>query len=208
MAIARARVAGALAEVLANLVLPFAIFVLGRGRFGDVPALMVASLAPLAWSLVEFVRKRRVDALSLIVLAGIVFSLVAMLGGGSVRFLQLREQVVIGLIGTVFLGSAAIDRPLIYYLARARLRRRSAEEAAGFEARRGEEVMRRTMMTLTLVWGLALVSDALVCAALVFAMPIATFLVVAPVLGYGAVAMLTVWTFWFAKRRLRRPTVG
>ncbi|HEX3985678.1 MAG TPA: hypothetical protein VHX13_03625 [Acidobacteriaceae bacterium] len=59
----------------------------------------------------EFVRRRRLDAMSLRVITGIALSLLAFLGGGSVPFLQLRENIVTCLIGLVFLGSAAIIRP-------------------------------------------------------------------------------------------------
>jgi hypothetical protein len=83
-----------------------------------VRALLASSAPPIAWSLVEFARHRRVDALSVLVAAGIVLSLLAMIGGGGPKFLQLRENLVTGIIGLVFLGSA-----LIYQLARAGMRR-------------------------------------------------------------------------------------
>ena len=66
---------------------------------------------------------RRLDALSLLVLAGIVLSLLAFFGGGGPRMLQLREKLVTGVIGLAFLASAAVGRPLIYELARAGMAR-------------------------------------------------------------------------------------
>ena len=59
-----------------------------------------------------------------------------MLGGGSVRFLQLREKLVTVVIGLIFLGSVILGRPLIYELARANMLRKSKAEAARFEALR------------------------------------------------------------------------
>lgn len=189
-------------ELIANFALPFAIYTVTKSRLGDVHALMAATSAPIAWSVIEFIRKRRVDALSIIVLAGIGLSLVAVAGGGSPRFLQLRETLVGGIIGVVFLASAAIGKPLIYYLARARIRRRSTSEADVFEAARDDAILRSTMMTLTVVWGIGLVVGTAVCAGLVFSVSIETYLLLGPTIGYGAIALLTLWTYWFARRKL------
>ena len=92
------------------VVLPFAIFAMAEKPLGDVKALVASSAPPILWSIVEFARHRRVDALSLLVLVGIGLSLLAFIGGGGARFLQLREKLVTVIIAFVFLGSAAIGR--------------------------------------------------------------------------------------------------
>lgn len=76
-------------EACINFGLPLLIYDRLAPHSGDVVALMASSLPPLLWSLAEFARRRRIDALSMLVLAGIALSLLAMLGGGSVRLLQL-----------------------------------------------------------------------------------------------------------------------
>ena len=191
-------------EALVNFIAPFLIYDLGRRRWGDVHALLAASAPPIAWSLIEFARRRRVDALSLMVLGGIALSLLAFIGGGSARFLQLRENLVTGLIGLVFLGSAAIGKPLIYQLARASLRRRSAEEAAAFEALRDNVHFRRTMTIMTVVWGVGLLAQTALACVLVLSLTIHDYLLVSPVVGYGLVGVLALWTFWYVRRARRR----
>ncbi len=114
---------------------------------------MTASAPPILWAIVEFIRERKVDAISILVLGGIALSLLAFAGGGGVKVLQLRENLVAGLVGLVFLGSAAIGRPLIYQLARAGVRRRSADRGAAFEALRSDIRFRNAMTVATLVWG-------------------------------------------------------
>src|SRR3954453_8798544 len=134
-----------LVEALVNFILPFVIYTYAEARLGDVRALLASSAPPILWSLVEFARHRRLDALSVLVVSGIALSLLAMLGGGGVRFLQLREKLVTGVIGLVFLGSALIGKPLIYELARASMRRKSEEGAQQFEALNIHAGFRRTM---------------------------------------------------------------
>lgn len=196
---------GFLLEALFNFILPFLVYDLSRRRLGDVGALLASSGPPIGWSMVLLVRKRRVDAVSILVLGGIALSLLAFIGGGSARFLQLRETMVTALIGLIFLGSAAIGRPLVYQLARASLRRRSSSELQSFESLRDNPNFRRSMTLMTLVWGFGLVGQAGVAAALVFALSIHDFLLLSPVLGYGTMGALGLWTFLYVrhKRRLR-----
>jgi hypothetical protein len=190
-------------EILVNFVLPYVIYVKAEARLGQAHALMAASLPPIIWSVLEFARKRRVDALSVLVIAGIVLSLVAFLGGGSVRFLQLRENLVTGLIGLVFLGSAAIGRPLIYQLARASKLRSSPSEAKRFEELRSNQRFRHSMTIMTLVWGFGLLAQTVAACILVFRMSIPNYLIVSPILGYGTMGALALWTFLYVRRRKR-----
>jgi len=193
-----------LVEALVNFILPFAIYSYAEAPLGDVRALLASSAPPIAWSLVEFARHRRVDALSVLVVAGIVLSLLAMIGGGGAKFLQLRENLVTGIIGLVFLGSALIGKPLIYQLARASMRRKSEDEAQEFEALQVHAGFRRTMTVMTLVWGLGLLANVAVSVALVFALSIRAYLIVSPIVGYGTMGALTLWTFLYGQRARRR----
>ncbi len=188
------------AEVLFNFVLPYVIYVTLAPRHGDVHALLASSAAPILWSVIEFARHRRIDALSLLVIAGIVLSLLAFFGGGSVRFLQLRENLANGVIALVFLGSAAIGRPIIYQLARARERRKSPDGAGKLEQLRDNQAFRRSMTVMTLVWGFGLLAQTVVACVLVYAMPIADYLVASPILGYGTMGVLGLWTFLYVRR--------
>lgn len=193
-----------LVEALVNFILPFAIYSYAEAPLGEVRALLASSLPPIAWSLVEFARHRRVDALSVLVLAGIALSLLAMIGGGGVQFLQLREKLVTGVIGLAFVGSALIGKPLIYELALATKRRSSAGEAEEFEALQAYAGFRRTMLLMTWVWGLGLLADVAIAVVLVFTLSIREYLIVNPILGYGTMGALSLWTLLYGQRAKRR----
>lgn len=191
-------------EILVNFVLPYVIYIKAEAGIGQAHALLAASLPPILWSVVEFARNRRVDAVSVLVIAGIVLSLLAFIGGGSVRFLQLRENLVTGLVGLAFLGSVAIGRPIIYQLARAAKLRESRSDAEKFEELRDNEYFRRGMTIMTLVWGFGLLAQTVIACLLVFRMTIRDYLIVSPILGYGAMGGLALWTYWYVKRQKRR----
>jgi hypothetical protein len=193
-----------LAEALVNFILPFMIYNYAEAPLGEVRALLASSAPPILWSLVEFARHGRVDALSLLVVCGIALSLLAMVGGGGVQFLQLREKLVTGVIGLAFVGSALIGKPLIYELARATKRRKSAAEAEEFEALQVHAGFRRTMVVMTWAWGLGLLADVAVSVVLVFALSIREYLIVNPILGYGTMGALSLWSFLYGQRAKRR----
>jgi hypothetical protein len=189
-------------EVVVNFLAPFAIYSLARGGLGDVKALMLSSTPPTLWSVWEFIRLRKVDALSVLVLAGIVLSLLAFAGGGGVKALQMRENLVLGLVGLVFLGSAVIGRPLIYQLARAMTRRQSVEKAAFIEGLGQDARFRRIMLIATLVWGFGLAAICAGCCVLVYAVSIKLYLLINGPISYGAMGLLTLWTYWYVRRSI------
>jgi intracellular septation protein A len=199
----RGQAVNLLAEICVNFVLPYIIYVQTQANIGQLDALLASSLPPILWSIIEFIRKRRVDAVSLLVVAGIVLSLLAFFGGGSARFLQLRENLVTGVIGLVFLGSAIIGKPLIYQLARASMARKSAATVNEFQQLRGVEYFEATMMIMTVVWGVGLLAETAIACVLVYSIPISTYLIVSPFLGYGFMGALGLWTFLYARRRTR-----
>jgi len=190
-------------DLAVNFALPVVVYDLLQGRWGEVNALLASAVPPLVWAVGGFVRSRRVDALSVMAMAGIALSLIAFAGGGSARFLELREKMVTLLFGLAFLGSAAIGRPLIWPLARATMARESGEALAQFEADRDHPMLRRTIMVMTLAWGFGLVADVAVSVGLIYALPVGTYLIVGPLLGYATIGGLTVWTVWYRRHRTR-----
>ena len=192
------------AEVTVNFILPFVIYSWAEHPLGEVRALLASSAPPILWSIVEFALHRRIDALSMLVLGGILLSVLAVLGGGSVRFLQLREKLVTVVIGLIFIGSVIIRRPLIYELARANMLRKSKAEAAQFEALSVHADFRRTVTIMTLVVGGGLIADAGISAVLVFTLSIRDYLIVGPILGYAWLGGLCLWVFWYGRLARRR----
>jgi hypothetical protein len=186
-------------ELLMNVALPFAIYKICEHELGELHALLASMLPPLLWAVVEFFRSRRVDALSILVLVGIALSLLAFIGTGSVKFLQLRENLVTGLIGLIFLGSVLVRRPLIYLLARAIMQRGSSEGSETIASLDDDEPFRRSLMTMTLVWGVGLIVQAALASVLVFNLSISSYILVSPFIGYGTLGVLAAWTFWFSK---------
>jgi len=200
--------AGPAAELGTNLLLPWLAYRLALPHWGMVGALYASAAPPLAWSVLEFARSRRIDAVSALVLLGIGLSVVATVLGGSPRLLLLRESLVSGVVGVVFLGSLILRRPLIFYLARATFAREGKSSEARFEALWHErDGLRASLRLLTLVWGLGLTAENLLRAWLAWNWPIERYLVVSPMIGYAIYGSLIAWTFWCREGMRRRGEI-
>jgi hypothetical protein len=186
-----------------NFAAPLVVYTRAAPHWGEVPALLASSVPPLAWSIVGFLRNRRLDAISILAIVGIALSLLAFVGGGSPRLLLLREKMVTLLIGLAFLVSAAIGKPLIWPLAIATMARKSKAEADAFAERRNVAGVRATIMIMTWVWGIGLVADVAVSIVLIFTLSIPAYLIVGPILGYGTMGGLALWTALYRRRRER-----
>jgi len=201
LSLIRGNIGGILVEVLINFALPYFIYGYFEHRQGEVMALIYSSAPPIAWTLFVLAWKREVDFISAFVVAGIVLSLLALMGGGSVKFLQLREKLVTVIIGLAFVVSAIIKRPLIYEFARAGMRRSKSADLERLETLRHDPTMRRSMTVMTLVWGIALLADAAIASGLVMVLTVKQYLIVGPIFGNAVTGALVLWTFLYVRHR-------
>ena len=145
--------AGLILELFVNLVLPWIAYRAAQPSFGETGALYASAVPPIIWSIVEFIRSRRVDAVAAIVLLGIALSILGMALGGSARTLLMRESLASGTIGVVFLLSLFRERPLIFST-RATVAREMDGGAAHFEAVwEAQPGLRQMLRRMTFVWG-------------------------------------------------------
>jgi hypothetical protein len=195
-------------ELAVNLLLPWLAYRLAVPHWGETGGLIASAVPPLVWSAVELARFRRIDALSVMVLLGIVLSIAAMALGGSPRMLLLRESLVSGAIGVAFLISLLMPRPLVFYLARATVAREMADGAARIEALwRERPAFVSSLRLMTVVWGAGLTGETALRAWMALTWPIERFLVVSPFIGYGIYSALLLWTLWYRKG-IRNRTGG
>src|SRR3954467_15093979 len=101
--------------VLIDAVAPYAVYELARPYTGALAALALSALAPAIESVWSVIRKRKLDVVSGLVLAGIGVSLVLIALGGSERVLLLRDSLVTSIVGVVIAISAAFPKPILYY---------------------------------------------------------------------------------------------
>ncbi|MBU6426572.1 MAG: hypothetical protein KGQ69_09605 [Rhodospirillales bacterium] len=168
---------------------------------GDTNALIASAVPPLLWSGYELVKTRRLDAVSVVVVASIVLTLAATALGGSARLIQIRDALVTGAIGVVFLASLLMEKPLVFYLARATSARNTEQGAEQFEAMWQNPEVRRTFRRMTAAWGAGLIVQTAVLCLLAWVWPISRYLLLAPFIGYGIFGLLLLWSLWYGAKR-------
>lgn len=188
--------------LLFGIVAPFVVYELLSGRTSDVTALAAGAAFPAAATLWTLVRTRRPDPIALMTLAGIVLGLGGALLFDSPLFLLLKDSVVTGSIGLVFLGSLLAARPLTFALARTMMASTPAELAV-FEASWDEPRVRAGHRRTTLEWGAAFVLEAGLRAVLAFVVTPGTLLAISPLLTAAILGPVAIATF---RRRRRAGT--
>ena len=189
-----------LLELLVNFLLPWLCYRWAKPHWGEVGGLLLSAAPPIAWSLWELWRTRKVDALSMMVLLGIALSLLAMLLGGGEKMLLLRESLLTGLFGAAFLLSLLLPRPLVFYLARATIERREEGGREHCEQLWQQATFRRGIRAMTAMWGVGLVAEMALRSWLAWHWPVERSVLLLPWISYGVMGTLTAATFLMRKR--------
>jgi hypothetical protein len=190
-------------ELFANFLAPYFVYQLLDARWGDRDALIASAIPPLLWSGYELARTRRLDAISVVVVASILFTVGATAMGGSARLIQIRDALVTGAIGVMFLVSLALRRPIIFYLARATVARRTEAGEAAYETIWDIPGVSLGFKLLTAVWGAGLVAQTACMCGLALLWPIPRYLLLSPFISAVIFGLLMIWSLGYISRRPR-----
>ena len=172
-----------------------------------VPELLaLAAAAGFALVRIAFtaLRDRRFDGVAAVMAGVFGVGLVLTLITGDPRAMLAKDSVVTGAAGMVFLGSCLIRRPLMYTLIRRVLPEPRRAEAA--ERRRTEPGYRRTLTLMSAVWGVILLTEAVVRVVLVYSLPVDVMFGLSHAIQFAALGLAVVWTFLYGGRLKRRAS--
>lgn len=112
-------------------VLPWPLYLLLRQSLNPSFALMGATAVPAAWLLARCARRRRLDAVSALVLSAYALAVVlSFCFGDAVLPLKLRDVVALGAVGLVCFVSLALKRPLLSEVIQSVIRRDGAASSS------------------------------------------------------------------------------
>ena len=181
-------------DIVLNVFLPYGAYVLlKRAGQSDTRALILSAVVPAAVALASLVQRRRINGLSLLVILATVLSLAATAMSGSAWFALIRPSFVTGSIALAFLGSLALARPALFYLARDTTCP-TVDEATAFEANWDSAVFRRSMRRLTVVWAVFLGGESVLRVALAAIWPSPTLVAMTQILWVVLPILLTRWS--------------
>jgi hypothetical protein len=191
--------------VVINVGLPTAAYKMAFPHYGLQGALIASSVPLLVWVALDYIRFEHFDARSALVLSGIAVSLVVSTTADTAWFYSVREPLVSGFIGTVFLISLLLERPLVFYLARSTL----ARERVGLQYHfdiwwQTRRSLVKSIRLMTVVWGTGLVAENAIrlYVAACLTGPYADR--ISALAGYSIYAGLLVWTLGYRQFFLKR----
>jgi hypothetical protein len=171
--------------------------------FSSVSALVLSGVFPAAGVAIGIIQHRRVDALGVLVLAGIAVGAVLGLVSHNARLVLDEGSVATGVFGLICLGSLGTPKPLMYRL---------AVEFIGPDTPKGQEFtglwqyaeFRRVFQVITAVWGIGYLAEAAARVAIVQNTSTGTALAITKVLPYAVAAALTAWTVGYGRYQKRK----
>jgi hypothetical protein len=170
---------------------------------GTVAALVLSGLFPVVGMIIGFIGHRRVDAVGVLVLAGIVVGAILGLVSHNPKLVLDEGSVSTAVFGLICLGSLATDKPMMY---------RFALEFMGPDTERGREFadlrqykeFRRAFVVITVVWGTAYLVEAAARVVIVQNTSAGNALAVSKVLPYAVAAVLIAWTVGYGRYQKRQ----
>ncbi|MEU6558224.1 VC0807 family protein [Nocardia nova] len=175
-----------------------AYYALHAAGASDLIALGAGTVISGGFVIAEVVRQRRLDPFAAVILASFALGLVLTFVSGDARFVVAKDSFTTALIGAAFLGSTLAGKPLIYVSAQ---RGMSDEAAAAFRERyRTTPGMRRTLGSLSIVWGAGLCLEAALRVFLVYHLPIPTMVWLSTVMMIATFGVLIAITLVVVRR--------
>jgi intracellular septation protein A len=197
-----------LPTLIFDVVLPIILFnVLDHSGFPVLWAVVASGLSPALNNLRLWIKSHRIEPLGIIVITLIAIGAAASLISGSLLFAVIKESFLTGAFGMICLVSLFRERPLLFYINRQFVAADDPVKIAWWNGLWEIPQFRSVMWFVTLVWGIAYVVEAVLRVGLALVLAPALMMNISPVLGFGALILLVVWTrhymMAFRARRLR-----
>ncbi|MFE9633031.1 VC0807 family protein [Streptomyces sp. NPDC006463] len=169
--------------------------------WSEFSALLLSSAWPVLDTAISVAWRRKLDEFAIVTLVFIVITAaVSLIGAQSARALLIKDSGVTGLFGLLCLATLLAPRPLMFYFGRKFATDGTPESTAWWNGLWQYEGFRTTMTRMTLVWGIAYVIEAVVRIALAYALSTKTMVTLSPIMIYGVLGALGVWTAMYGKR--------
>ena len=172
-----------------NGLIPWGVYVWLSPYVGGLTALSIATLIPLVDNIFHFAKHRTLDVFGGLMLITFILSFVMIWLGGSEKMLLLRESMITGVVGIVFLSSLLAGKPLIYYIASRFAHISNAEQ------KWQDSYFRKVMRNMTVIWGVLLVLEACTKIVMVYELSVGEVLALSSIVSYsfiGAAIGLTI----------------
>lgn len=185
-----------------NIVAPILTYgaLTDRG-WSDFSALLASGVWPVLDTVIHLAWRRKLDEFAVVTIFFLVLTaVVSLVGTHSARALIVKDSAVTGLFGVLCLATLLAPRPLMFYFGRRFATDGTPESAAWWNGLWQYEGFRAVQRRMTVVWGVAYLVEAAVRIALSYALSVDAMVVINPILTYGTLGLLILWTIRTGQR--------
>lgn len=172
----------------------------------EVLALSIASLIPILDSVYEVARHRRLDLVAIFFLLGALTNILALVLGGPVQLLIIRESFFSGALGLFCLLSLfVLPRPLMFYAGRQMLTGNDPIRVQRFNDNWVKNpAIRAGNRLVTTIWGVALLGEFIVRVIIALMLPTTLAYSLGSTIFTITLAATSLWTFAYIARARRK----
>ncbi|WP_354637860.1 VC0807 family protein [Kitasatospora camelliae] len=191
--------------LLFNIIAPIITFnMLKDHGMAEAGALLISSAWPVADLGIYFALHRRLDEFGIFSLVTLSLSALSAVAYNSTKLIFLKDSALTCLIGLGFLVTLLTARPAMFYFGRKFASGGTAEGVARWNGLWEYEGFRRGQRRLTVIWGVGFIAEALLKAALTYALDTSTMLTVSSIMPWAVLGGLIFYTVSYGKRSRAR----
>jgi intracellular septation protein A len=163
-----------IARYVADIAVPIALYyVLHAAGVSILVALSAGAAVSASSALADLIRTRRVDAVSLLVLASFLATIAVSLAAHNARFVLAKDAVITAVWGCWFLFSVGARRPAAFVFARPLMEGRRLFGSADWDQLWQQQArFRRIWRVSSAIWGIAFLLDAVLRVTIAYHMPL------------------------------------
>jgi hypothetical protein len=148
-------------------------YILHAAGVPNLIALSITAVPPALAAICKLAVKRRTDAVALVVLATIVVSICISVVAHSPRFLLARDGLITALWGIWFIATLSARRPAAFIFSRPFMEGRKLLGTLSWDYLwQTDARFRRIWRTSTVIWGTAMLADAVIRVVMSYSLPI------------------------------------
>ena len=191
-------IARQLPTVLLDMVAPYVCYLfLKRQGLSDANALAWTAVFPGFKVAFDLIRSRRIDVVGCVVIWEVVLTVTLTALFHNARLILLKGPVQVAALGLACLVSLAFRSPLASMLAQ--LFTHKALHVGDQHIGDLKSADPRRLRTVTIIWALASLVDAVLRTAMIFSMPIPAYIVASRIVQTFYFTGLGVWTFGYLR---------
>jgi intracellular septation protein A len=173
--------------------------VLRSAGMSAVTSLLISGVFPAIHVTIDAIRKRRLEVVGVLVLAGILVGTVLGLVSHNARLILVEGSVGTGVFAVGLLGSLLTSRPLMFRLAVEFIGPDTAKGREMTELWQRYEGFRRVFRIITVVWGVGFLIEAALRVVVVFNTSTGTALTISTATPFVFLGILLAWTLAYGR---------